>query len=156
MKKKILVVSDSHNNYKKLEAIIKEEAPFDYIVHCGDGAGDLLHIDLPWGVNVIRVLGNVDVMRGCDFDRCDLIVVNQKKIYVTHGDLFHVKNDCTEILLEGERKGADVILFGHTHIQFQGGGSPVLFNPGYSAKGFYGIVEVGDSEITFYHKSLKK
>ena len=36
---KILVVSDSHGARRHLQEIIDRERPFDYLIHCGDGAG---------------------------------------------------------------------------------------------------------------------
>jgi len=54
---KILVVSDSHGNTVMLQRIIDREWPFDRLVHCGDGAADLLRVRLPAGMPVTPVSG---------------------------------------------------------------------------------------------------
>lgn len=139
---KILVVSDSHGDRQTLGRIIRREEPFDALIHCGDGADDLSHINCDVGTRVIRVGGNVDRGRGCDFDRIAVEALAGKKIMVTHGDLFRVDHDLS--LLEREAAGcrADLVCFGHTHMKYVRDGEPVLFNPGPANRGLYGIVTI--------------
>ena len=33
---KILVVSDTHGRDERLEIVVEQEQPFDYLIHCGD------------------------------------------------------------------------------------------------------------------------
>ena len=39
---KILVVSDTHGRDEKLERVVEQEQPFDYLIHCGDVEGSFL------------------------------------------------------------------------------------------------------------------
>lgn len=36
---KVLIVSDTHGRDSKLEEAVLREAPFDYLIHCGDVEG---------------------------------------------------------------------------------------------------------------------
>ena len=148
---RLLVFSDSHNNRYLLNRILMHEMPVDYIIHCGDGVGDLFHMDIPDGVKVVKVSGNVDLHRGYDIERIDFLVMNGFKIMVAHGDLFRVQDDYGLILSEGKRQGADAVFFGHTHKKFLSDGKPVLFNPGPANKGYYGIVTLGEKN-EFSHR----
>ncbi len=143
--RRLLVVSDSHGNYIKLNRIIEEAGAFDFLVHCGDGAGDLVHVSLPEGVRFLRIAGNVDVMRMPDLCREDSFRLNGKHFFITHGDVYGVKSGTSAILREGTRQNADIVLFGHTHQQYIKDSEPLLFNPGASNRGMYGIVEIDEA-----------
>ena len=42
---KVLIVSDTHGQDENLEETVLREAPFDYLIHCGDVEGlSLIHI----------------------------------------------------------------------------------------------------------------
>jgi uncharacterized protein len=142
---KVLVVSDSHGNTAKLGGIIRKEKPFDYLIHCGDGAGDLFHIDVPTGAAVVRVCGNVDLARGVDAERLVVLPIGPLTVMVTHGDQFRVNAEYAAIEREGRTRSADIVLFGHTHSAYHGGKKPVLFNPGPAANGRYGLLFVDSS-----------
>lgn len=153
MRKKILVVSDSHGNYSRLNKIIQKELPFDYLIHCGDGIGDLLHVDLPALVNVIKVAGNIDAGRVYDVEEEAILSIQNISILVIHGHRQHVKSQYDSLLLKGQNENVDFVFFGHTHLTAYVKNTPVLFNPGPAANGFYGIVSL-DDEISFEHKRV--
>ena len=50
---KILVVSDTHGRDEKLERVVEQEQPFDYLIHCGDVEGRELFIELLLTVPVL-------------------------------------------------------------------------------------------------------
>ena len=150
---KILAVSDSHGDCHLLLRIVQREQPFDAIVHCGDGADDLSRIDIPKGVPIVRVAGNVDRSRGYGFENIAVEPLCGKKIMVTHGDLFKVEYDLAPILDEGMRRQADLVCFGHTHIKYYHGGTTALFNPGPADRGLYGVIFINE-EIVCRHLHL--
>lgn len=151
--KKIVVVSDSHGDSKKIGRIIKAEAPFDILVHSGDGVTDLRKAQLPEGVAVFSVLGNVDVSNGIDGDRLAVEEIGNFTFMMAHGDQFDVKNGLEIIKEEAGRFSADVVIFGHIHQQILKESRPALFNPGNASNGFYGIIELSD-RIYFTHRKL--
>lgn len=149
---KILVVSDSHGNSVMLQRIIDRESPFDRLVHCGDGAADLLYVRLPAATPVTLVLGNVDRARGIELPASEVLEVEGVRILVTHGDAFHVKSDYGALARAARTQGFDAALFGHTHIKHLRARRPVLFNPGPALGGSYGIVEVSGGHMAFRHE----
>ncbi len=150
---KIIVISDSHGNTVKLGRIIRRESPFDYLFHCGDGAGDLIHVDVPAGTVVVRVCGNVDMARNLDAERLVVMPVGPVTVMAAHGDQFYVNYGYEAIEREGRSRNADIVLFGHTHAAYHGGTKPVLFNPGPATNGKYGLIYV-DASIRASLKSL--
>ncbi len=153
MKVKVLVISDSHGNLQRLEEIIKKESPFDYLIHCGDGVGDILHAEIPSDTVIVRVTGNVDLNRGYDIGRIETVVIDNRTFIVSHGDLFYVNRNYDLILNKGIELGADAVIFGHTHKKLYVGGMPSLFNPGPANKGAYGIIGI-DSDLHFFNRTL--
>ncbi|MCP4715062.1 MAG: YfcE family phosphodiesterase [Deltaproteobacteria bacterium] len=154
MQKKILIISDSHGNTSRLTHILKTELPVDIIIHCGDGANDLDELNLPHTITLIRVNGNMDRCQPNSFPRIARETINTKKTIITHGDHFRVNEDCSLLLQQGQREGADLILFGHTHVAFHQPGPPILFNPGPANNGMYGIVTIIDNAITCRHHKI--
>lgn len=151
---KILVVSDSHGNTVRLGRIVGRESPFDYLFHCGDGAGDLAYVDVPAGTTVIRVCGNVDMARNLDAERLVVMQIGPMTVMAAHGDQFRVNYGYGEIEREGRRMNADIVLFGHTHAAYHGGTKPVLFNPGSANNGRYGLLYV-ESSISVALKKIE-
>jgi putative phosphoesterase len=151
---KILVVSDSHGNHGKLARIIAREYPFDCLVHCGDGVSDLFHVEVPEDVTVVRVSGNIDLVRSIDMERIALFEAGSARFMVAHGDQFGVHNDYGLIEREGRNRKADAVLFGHTHIKYLRDGKPALFNPGPANSGMYGLVIVNGTP-RFSHGRLE-
>ncbi len=146
---KILVLSDSHGNIQNIERIIRLEEPFSVLVHCGDGAGDLLHVNIPENIRICRVMGNVDRERGMDLESIETEEIAGRKILIVHGDLHHVKEGLDSLAAAAENTGAGAAFFGHTHRQLFISGQPVLFNPGSAGNGFYGVVTAEGEDWSF-------
>ncbi|MBN2080208.1 MAG: YfcE family phosphodiesterase [Spirochaetes bacterium] len=151
--KRIVVVSDSHGNTPRLSGILARESPFDVLVHCGDGTGDLFHVEIPSGVTVVAVSGNIDVARGSDRERMGFFEADDTRFLVVHGDQYRVHHDYSWIEREGRARNVDVVLFGHTHSKFHGPGRPILFNPGPASGGYYGYITTG-KRLHFEHRRL--
>ena len=149
---KILVVSDSHGARKHLQKIIDRERPFDYLIHCGDGAGDLEHVRLTHDVTVLSVAGNMD--RAGSRERLIETTLGDVRFLICHGDQFAAHYDYDRLLNEGLRRGVDIICCGHTHIPCRHNHPPLLFNPGPADKGLYGIITLGADEPDCEHKKL--
>ena len=114
-KARILVVSDTHGKNRPLLELLKKEAPFDMLVHCGDIQGNIYSIigsDPAYQVYVAK--GNCDYN---DYPPEILINTAGHRILVLHGhDIgINVRYSNTGLYSEAQKKGADVVLFGHTH-----------------------------------------
>lgn len=146
---KIFVVSDTHGSIEDfLRAIETMEKP-DLIIHLGDYVDDGLKIEKIMGIRTIIVKGNCDYFhRGYDEDK--LIVLNDKKIFITHGHNYNVRYGVNNLSYKGQEVDADLILFGHTHIPIIiEDKDRMIMNPGsptqprnYDGKKTFGIIEI--------------
>lgn len=150
---KILVVSDSHGDARRLQKIIDHENPFDAVIHCGDGVKDLDRCTIPDGVVRIKVSGNVDRSSYPEEDEIRVAALGGMMILAVHGERFGIKEDYSELKSYASTRGIDIVFFGHTHIKKIVNGYPVLFNPGPVNRGCYGTVFIDESAI-FEHKNI--
>ena len=152
---RILAVSDTHNAPALLAAIVQRELPFDELVFCGDGFPDLARAELPASFIISAVVGNVDRPQGYASPEQLITDIGGKKVLVTHGDLFGVKHGFERIRHHGSVRGADIVVFGHTHEQYAETSSrPALINPGSVRQGHYCIIEIDGGVIRPVFKSI--
>jgi putative phosphoesterase len=149
---KILVVSDSHGARKNLQKIINCERPFEYLIHCGDGANDLAQIRLPQDVTILSVAGNMDRAGICE--RLIETTLSDVRFLICHVDQFSAHYDYERLLNDGLCRGVDIICCGHTHVPYQHNHPPLLFNPGPADKGLYGIITLEQGKPDCTHKQL--
>lgn len=152
---KMLVISDTHiprSAHDIPEAIYKEIENVDMIVH----AGDIVEKDLLEKLQSLRptkaVYGNMDsgALRHILKEK-EIIEVGDVKIGLIHG--YGAPANLLDTVA-GEFKGADVIIFGHSHEAVNVEKNGVLFfNPGsptdkiFAKSNSYGILEVTDKKI---------
>lgn len=132
---RIVVISDSHGNKKGIDKIFKTQN-FDYLFFLGDGLIDLgsyIYLD-----NVFAVSGNCDFFSSIENEK--VVVLENKKIFYTHGNKYGVKSSLDNLINEGKEVGADFVLFGHTHkkIAIEQDGV-LIINPGSFHKSADGI-----------------
>lgn len=116
---KVLVVSDSHGNYRNLSAILKKNRNVAHIIHAGDFESDLDDMSMyePAMMDKLTaVAGNCDVnsMR----ERTKVVELGGVKIFVAHGDMLSVKTDKTVIARKAKEEGCRAAIFGHSHIRY--------------------------------------
>lgn len=139
---RILVLSDNH--YKKIDLDLKK---FDYVFHCGD------YGDSKFSDNVIYVKGNCDI-KG---DKIKEVVIDNKKILITHGDLFDVKYTLNRLFYKALDSKCDICLYGHTHYQFVEEIDGIYFiNPGAYKDGYYTIINDNIIELYYLNKKIKE
>jgi len=144
---KIIVVSDTHGSYQSLKRIMELNKNADIVVHCGDSRDELDNIKLEYPDKTYYcVKGN------CDFGMLPLtetFTVEGVKFFVTHGHIYNVKYSLYELDLAAREAGAQVALFGHTHIAHDELNDGIrLFNPGsagYSKS--FGVIEVRNGQV---------
>ena len=152
---KILVMSDSHDSRQRVLNAVALESP-QWILHLGDNISDtvdikLMHPDIP----LRAVRGNCDRFSGgLDIDE---FVLEDKRFLMTHGHLFGVKLGKTSIIQEAVNRGVDVLLFGHTHIQYYSVvDNLTILNPGSLGSGdkSYAVLEIKNGVVSCELKSL--
>ena len=158
----LLVLSDSHGRPDLIEEAIRRVRP-DGILFAGDGLRDLTRVELPcplWAVS-----GNCDwlsaplIISGNAFEPQteELVTVEGIRILLTHGHKYGVKSGPTAAAYRALELGADILVYGHTHVPVEyrlppaEGGSEerkplILFNPG----------SIGDRDGSFGTMTIRK
>ena len=136
---KILVMSDSHTDVDTMEEIAKRENP-GLLLHLGDHERDAraLASRCP-DLDIRMVSGNTDFAPAAPNEL--LFEIDGVRVFMTHGHLYGVKRGLQRLRLKGRSVGADLVLFGHTHLPFldQAPGFWLL-NPGSVGKKAHGSV----------------
>ena len=155
----IAVVSDTHRSSKYIKLAKELIKDADILIHLGDNVDDVEELERDFKGVVYAVAGNCDYSR--EYPKENVIEINGRKIFFTHGDLYGVKSSINNIYYRGKELGADIVLFGHTHqhiIEKENG--MILMNPGSISlprfKGRYvGFIDINDDgKIDTYLKEL--
>lgn len=158
---KILVASDVHGRLRDLRWVLQNETA-DALFFLGDGLDDLDRaIEMrptPLPYPVYRVRGNCDI--GYPDPLEGLAPFGGVLFFYTHGHLYDVKSGYERIRDYAAARGADVVLFGHTHNKaLRRGlpGAPALFNPGSVMSGAcYGVITITGGECSFGWKKVPR
>lgn len=144
---KIGVFSDSHGHKEALEQAIAHAGPLDLVIHCGDGSEDLISLFQGTDTPYIAVRGNCD-LKGRVPDQV-LHKIAEHSIMVVHGHQYDVKFDYTRLFYKAEETGANIVLFGHTHVaEIIENRGIIMMNPGsvvrpsLGQKPSYGLIEI--------------
>lgn len=150
---RIVILSDCHGDTISLKKIReREKENTGLFIFAGDGIKEFKEIfkDL----NYRAVNGNCDIVDGVDED---LINIGNKKILITHGHLYGVKNNLTNLYFRAKEVLADIVIYGHTHIQKSESVDNIKFiNPGSASYAYcnkfnsYSVVENTTGEIYHY------
>lgn len=109
---KILVVSDTHRKNDNYFTVLEKHCP-DMVIHCGDAEGSEYALTEAAGCPVHIVLGNNDFFS--DLPREVELQLGSYKVWVTHGHNYYVSVDNETIKREAVARGADIVMYGHTH-----------------------------------------
>lgn len=126
---KLAVFSDSHGYTVKLMKAIVDCSP-DLIIHLGDGGVDVEKIKKQFPLLPLKaVKGNCDY--SSDLPENDVFTISGVKIFLTHGHLYGVKGGSAALTAKAERLGADIVMYGHTHVaDYSRMGNMHVINPG--------------------------
>ncbi len=146
---KILVFSDSHGNTSRMKSAIDDHLPScKMIIHLGDGVRDIDYVSSFYPeIPVVSLKGNGETFSRDVrvFDECGV------RFMCMHGHSYGVKLSLDRAVYAAEEKGADILLYGHTHtakdtvVNLESGKSIRVFNPGSVGRGYpcsYGIIEI--------------
>ena len=152
---RILVVSDSHAYVPGLERIIdasvKKYGIPDFVLHCGDGAPDLLRVEenlraLNPAVNLMAVRGNCDGSSCADIPFERVVEAGGARIFMAHGHRHAVKSTIWVLDDAAKEQNCSIALFGHTHVPFMQMASVLILNPGCAHMGQYLSLEITDGK----------
>ena len=140
---RILVVSDVHGRVDRLYEAIEQQPTARDVIFLGDGLRQAEDAQERYPDRTFYLVpGN------CDFGST-LIPVRQetfggKRFYFTHGHRHDVKYTLYRLEMAAREAGADIALFGHTHVPCEEYVDGLyLFNPGsLGYEGTYGYVDI--------------
>lgn len=147
---KVLIVSDTHKSHRNLEKVIERTEGIDLFIHLGDteGGEDYITALLDCPVHIVR--GNNDFFSELPGE--EQFEIMGKKIFITHGHYYYVSMSEGKIQKAAKERGADIVMFGHTHRPFYAEESGLItLNPGSIAyprqpgrKATYMIMEIDE------------
>ena len=169
---KILIVSDIHGRGYLLSDLLDIHFDRDGLIFLGDGVRDIPDGCTDGGRKWFAgVSGNCDWLSfsaQSGFSEEIFLDADGFKILALHGHTQGVKSGYERAAVYASKRGADILLFGHTHEPlekyipegeellghvFQ---KPLyLFNPGSLGAHSYGLLQIKNRQILFSHGSIK-
>lgn len=110
---KVLIVSDTHRNNANYLKVLEKVSPVDMVIHCGDIEGSEYLIAESACCPVQMVVGNNDFFS--DLPREKEFQIGKYKVWLTHGHNYYVSMSNETLKHEARMKGADIVMYGHTH-----------------------------------------
>lgn len=144
---RLLVISDSHGDSRALMRALDEQPEARYILHLGDGASEMRALAPTCTAHVYQVRGNCDL--SAPFPVEQNLRIAGIPLFMTHGHRYGVKGGLGTLADEARRRGAQIVLFGHTHVsltRYEDG--LYLINPGsLGYSGTYATVDIVGGDI---------
>ena len=127
------IISDTHGNLHSVDDAVSNAQNMDMWLHCGDCVPDAEYLQNLVSVPVHGVAGNCDWPTG---KTCyeKIIDAAGHKIFLTHGHNYGARYTTEYIREAAESQGADIAVFGHTHMVEYLPGSPLVLNPGSASR----------------------
>ena len=145
------VISDTHRYVWAIEKTLEKMKDVDMIIHLGDNVQDVIEIKKYFKGRIIYVKGNCDF---CSEVPNDIIeTIDGMKFLITHGHRYEVKYNIDKLEEKALEIGADVVLYGHTHVSlityehgiwFVNPGSPSISRDGFNS---VAIIEIKNGKV---------
>lgn len=141
---RVVVISDSHRNPQIVKDILRRQKSAEVVIFCGDGEEDFVGAKAEFPEKSFHMVrGNCDF--GSMLNTTETITLEGVKFFFTHGHMYNVKSSLYEAKQAARSSGANVLLYGHTHIaktEYEDG--LYIMNPGSCGEyqGTYGVVDI--------------
>lgn len=175
-----LIISDSHGRTDMIDRAIDvqkellKKGEVLTLFFLGDGLRDLYSSHKSKDTIIYSVRGNCDFgfthdINGEEIPLSRIVNFGGLKIFMTHGHMFDVKSTLCRAESEAIKQGADILLFGHTHVETELYIAPqtfltqnkrlAVFNPGSlgspaSGTPSFGALTVTDNGFILSHGML--
>lgn len=110
---KVVIVSDTHGSHRNLEKVLEEEKPMDMLIHLGDVEGGEDYITALADCPTHIVKGNNDFFS--DLPSEEEFLMGGYHMFISHGHYYYVSMGEERIKEEARARGADIVMYGHTH-----------------------------------------
>lgn len=148
---RILIVSDTHRNFRALSEILERHPESRMLLFLGDGLRELEDAALLYpDKQLIAVRGNCDWASPLPAVR--LLHLEGTRVLMLHGDQHGVKGGLAGLQRLAAEQRADVVLYGHTHaasctyldgVYFLNPGSPTSPRAGRAGYAYLDLVPAG-------------
>ncbi len=112
---RIIVISDSHGGARNIDYALQSHTDAQHVFFLGDNVRDIENVKTYHPDRIFHIVhGNCDY--GNMYPSIDTVTLGGKKIVFTHGHNFAVKSGSSALISKARKAGADIVLYGHTHI----------------------------------------
>ncbi len=126
---KILIVSDTHGKHENLIQAVRQQRPFDKMIHLGDVEGEENYIQQLADCPLEIVAGNNDFFSALPKEK--ELMIGKYHVLITHGHYYYVAMGIENIKREAKARCFDIVMFGHTHRPVIDYGNQIIaVNPG--------------------------
>ncbi len=149
---KVGIMSDSHGNTMAIDAALRQAGRVDHWLHAGDCISDAEYLQLASDTAVTMVAGNCD-WPGTSVPGEALVELGGHRIFLTHGHLYGVRYTIEALQEAAAERGADVAVYGHTHVADITPGAVLVLNPGSVARprdealGSFLLLELSEGQV---------
>ncbi|MDA8066898.1 MAG: metallophosphoesterase [Thermaerobacter sp.] len=157
---RIGVFSDTHGAAHEMRLAVRQMGRVDFVLHAGDYFSDGECLAQLTGARAAAVVGNCDLRVDGPTER--VLQLAGRRILLTHGHLYRVKQDHEPLLRRGAQLDAKILVFGHTHrSEIRWEGEVLLFNPGSlylptdPHEASYGILELTPGDVKAQLRHLR-
>ncbi len=154
-----LIFSDSHGNLSPMLAAARLHPEAQAVFFLGDGLRDFERFcELSPGLITAAVSGNNDPFGGAPGELRHRF--GGKLLFMIHGHRYGVKRGIDAAVDAAVAAGADILLFGHTHVPLERTERGLyVLNPGsiglpYDGKPSYGILDVTSAGVSLFSARL--
>ena len=177
MSMKFVIISDTHGRADLVSEVLRIHRVRDGVLFLGDGIKDVSAERCTEGGSLFAgVKGNCDPysfgFADTEYPYERIFSAGEYTISMMHGHTRSVKSGLDEAICYSARQGANVLLYGHTHIPFEKyypegtniGGFVLMrdmyvFNPGSlgnptDGRHTYGLMQIRNGHILFSHGEI--
>ena len=151
-------LSHADRNVRRAAAVVTARTDCTACLFLGDGTRHIEYLrGLAPHMAFVAVRGNCDTFLDGDYPGETIFAVEGHNLFLCHGHRFGVKSGTGALLAAARRAGADIALFGHTHLvheEYDPESGIYLFNPGSigeprEGKPSYGILSLAGENVLF-------
>jgi uncharacterized protein len=110
---RVLIISDTHGKNERIDELWEKVGEVDLLIHLGDIADGEYLLDALFDCPKHMIRGNNDFF--LDLPAEKMFRLGSYKVWITHGQQYYVYSGTKRLREEGKAKGADIVMFGHTH-----------------------------------------